>query len=127
SGIYQGWSVPIEYDPMLAKLIVWAGTREYAIERMLRALGEYHVGGIRSNIPLFRASLNDTAFRAGELHTGYLDALLKSGIDFDVKPEEGLAAIAALIAAGRKPAAPAAPASNGKSGWLTAGREGLLQ
>ena len=55
SGIYPGWTVPLDYDPMLAKLIVWADTREHAIERMLRALGEYHIGGIRTNISLFRA------------------------------------------------------------------------
>ena len=53
SGIYPGWNVPLDYDPMLAKLIVWAERREHAIERMLRALGEYHIGGIRTNIPLF--------------------------------------------------------------------------
>src|SRR6202020_2229087 len=62
SGIYQGWTVPIEYDPMLSKLIVWSDTRERAIERMLRALSEYHGGGIKSNIELFRAILNDPAF-----------------------------------------------------------------
>ncbi len=79
SGIYQGWNVPIEYDPMLSKLIVWSDTREHAIERMLRALNEYHVGGIKSNIGLFRAILNDPAFRAGDLHTGYLDAASENG------------------------------------------------
>ena len=126
SGIYQGWNVPLEYDPMLSKLIVWAGTRDYAIDRMLRALGEYHVGGIRSNVPLFRAILNDPAFRAGNLHTGYLDALLKSGIDFSVAPEAALSEIAGMIAARVKPAA-AAVSSNTKSAWLSAGREDLLR
>ena len=67
SGVYAGWNVPVDYDPMLAKLIVWHETRELAIARMLRALGEYHIGGIESNLSLFRTVLNDAAFRAGEL------------------------------------------------------------
>ena len=67
SGIYPGWTVPLDYDPMLAKLIVWSDNRVHAVARMLRALGEYYVGGIRTNIPLFEAILNDPAFRAGDL------------------------------------------------------------
>ena len=70
SGVYAGWNVPLDYDPMLAKLIVWHETRELAIARMLRALGEYHIGGIESNLSLFRTVLNDVAFRAGDLGYG---------------------------------------------------------
>src|SRR5947209_3877213 len=50
SGVYEGLSFPIEYDPLLAKLAVWAGTREEAIARMSRAIGEYQIGGIRTNL-----------------------------------------------------------------------------
>ena len=125
SGIYQGWNVPLDYDPMLSKLIVWADTREHAIERMLRALGEYHIGGIRSNIPLFRAILNDPAFRAGDLHTGYLDQLLKAPL---ATGSGGLEDIAALVAARLKPAPPAPSAAvNGRSEWLAAGRAELMR
>jgi acetyl-CoA carboxylase biotin carboxylase subunit len=49
-GIYEGWTVPMEYDPLLAKLAVWADSREAATARMIRALREYDVGGIRTNI-----------------------------------------------------------------------------
>jgi acetyl-CoA carboxylase biotin carboxylase subunit len=123
SGIYPGWTVPLDYDPMLAKLVVWSESRERSIERMLRALGEYHIGGIRTNIPLFRVVLNDPAFREGELHTGYLDALLKTvAWEQPVSPE--LAAIAALAASVRDAERPAA---DGPSRWLDAGREGLLR
>ena len=84
---------------MLAKLIVWADTREHAIERMRRALGEYRIGGIRTNIALFDAILSDPAFRAGDLHTGYLDALLKRpGLPIG-RPRRELAAIAAAAVA----------------------------
>src|SRR6266446_1031221 len=50
SGVYEGFAVPIDYDPLLAKLAAWAGTRGEAIARMSRALGEYHVVGIRTNL-----------------------------------------------------------------------------
>src|SRR5215471_14064857 len=71
--IYAGWTVPMEYDPLLAKLAVWAGSRDHAIARMIRALGEYDVEGIRTNIPFFRQILEDPEFRAAALHTGFID------------------------------------------------------
>ncbi len=126
SGVYEGWDVPLDYDPMLAKLIVWHDTREHAIERMLRALGEYHIGGIESNLALFRTILNDPNFRAGSLDTGYLDRLLKeSPIRNDAPPE--LAAIAALAIAHsrRKEEAPKPQAA--PSRWLAAGRSEQLR
>jgi acetyl-CoA carboxylase biotin carboxylase subunit len=127
SGIFSGWTVPLEYDPMLSKLIVWADTRERTIEKMLRALGEYHVGGIRTNIPLFNAILRDPAFRAGDLHTGYLDALLKHPGLFDSAPAPELAAIAAAaVAAQTKPQA-AAASGPAQSQWLNTGRGAQLR
>ena len=62
SGMYEGWKVPIEYDPLLAKLIGYGETREDAIDRLLRALHEYFVGGIKTNISLFRRILRDSGF-----------------------------------------------------------------
>src|SRR5271155_3175217 len=75
-GVYAGWTVPLDYDPMLSKLVAFAETREAAIDRMLRALDEYVVGGIKSNIGLFRLILSDADFRAARIDTGYLDRLL---------------------------------------------------
>jgi acetyl-CoA carboxylase biotin carboxylase subunit len=121
SGIYAGWTVPIDYDPMLSKLIVWADTREHAIERMLRALGEYHVGGIRTNISLFQTILNDPAFRTGDLHTGYLDALLKAGIRFTREAPAGYEALAGEVAARRKKGE-ALPVVSAESNWRALGR-----
>jgi len=126
SGIYQGWTVPIEYDPMLSKLIVWSDTRERAIERMLRALSEYHVGGIKSNIGLFRAILNDKAFRAGDLHTGYLDLLLETHLALDTEPSEELVEAATLVMAERFQRQEPAPAP-ASSRWLDEGRRELLR
>src|SRR5277367_7203022 len=76
SGVYSGWNVPIDYDPLLAKLAVWAGTRESAIARMLRALREYDVAGIHTNITFFRQILEDEEFRAGRLHTQFVEEFL---------------------------------------------------
>lgn len=75
-GIYEGWTVPLDYDPILSKLIAYAPTRALAIERMLRALQEYHVGGIATNVNLFRRILSDRGFRSAEIDTGYLERLL---------------------------------------------------
>jgi acetyl-CoA carboxylase biotin carboxylase subunit len=80
SGVYQGWVVPIDYDPMLSKLIAYAPTRELAIARMLRALDEYAIGGIRSNLALFKGILSDPAFQAAHIDTDYLDRFLSSGL-----------------------------------------------
>jgi acetyl-CoA carboxylase biotin carboxylase subunit len=126
SGIYPGWTVPLDYDPMLAKLIVWADTREHGVERMLRALGEYHVGGIKTNIPLFRLILNDPGFRRGELHTGYLDELLQH-VRWDTDPPAELARIAALIASRQSAGETVRPTTGTSSRWLARGRGDLLR
>jgi acetyl-CoA carboxylase, biotin carboxylase subunit len=77
SGMYEGWMVPMDYDPLLAKLIGYGSDREQAIARLTRALDEYFVGGIKTNIALFRRILADPDFRAGKLDTGFLNRLLQ--------------------------------------------------
>ncbi len=77
SGVYAGWTVPLDYDPMLAKLAVWASTREAAIDRLRRALSEYVVEGIRTNVACFDEILSDPKFRAGELSTAFLERILQ--------------------------------------------------
>jgi len=76
SGMYEGWTVPLDYDPLLAKLIGYGTDRQQAIMRLRGALHEYFVAGIRTNISLFQRILQDTDFQAGKLDTGYLDRLL---------------------------------------------------
>lgn len=85
SGVYEGYTVPLDYDPLLAKLIGYGSDRGEAIDRLQRALREYFVGGIKTNLSLFRRILHDPEFLAGHLDTGFLDRLLKSG-----KPPEGV-------------------------------------
>ncbi len=74
--VYEGWVVPLEYDPLLAKLICWGGDRAEALARMRRALEEYHVGGIQTNLPFFRCLLQRPEFVHGELDTEMIDRLL---------------------------------------------------
>ena len=128
SGVYAGWTVPLDYDPMLAKLVAFALTREAAIDRMLRALDEYIVGGIRTNISLFRRILEDSDFRAAAIDTGYLERLLGAPAlpESRSAPPEVVALAAALLTLTAKPAvAPAAGAAL-ESRWAASGRrEGL--
>jgi acetyl-CoA carboxylase, biotin carboxylase subunit len=98
SGVYEGWTVPLDYDPMLAKLIVYAADRPAAIARMRRALDEYFIGGIKTNLPLFRRILEHPDFVAARIDTGFLDRLLATKSDQSAGTE-ATAEIAAISAA----------------------------
>jgi acetyl-CoA carboxylase biotin carboxylase subunit len=78
SGTYEGWTVPIDYDPMLAKLISYGGDRAQAIARLRRALDEFFIGGIKTNISLFQRIVRNDDFKTARLDTGYLDRLLQA-------------------------------------------------
>jgi acetyl-CoA carboxylase biotin carboxylase subunit len=77
-GVYPGWTVPTEYDPLLGKLIAWGSDRAEAMARMRRALDEYYVTGIKTNVGLFRRILADPEFVPGEIHTRWLDEWLNA-------------------------------------------------
>jgi len=124
--VYDGWVVPMEYDPLLAKLAVWAETREEAARRMIRALREYDVGGIRTNIGFFRQILEDEEFRAARLHTGFIDEFFARRRAQEPPSElREVAALAASLHSVRKPTE--SPCQPSASGWLQAGREDLLR
>ena len=141
SGMYEGWEVPLEYDPLLAKLIGYGETREMAIDRLRRALVEYFVGGIKTNIPLFRRILLHPDFRSGNIDTGFLDRLLAEPPVHDARTVERtpIAAIAAAIFATQQGSAPSQGgpliSSNGKStndsakksSWKSASRQEALR
>jgi acetyl-CoA carboxylase biotin carboxylase subunit len=76
-GVYDGWTVPNDYDPLLSKLIAWGNSREETIARLRRALDEYTITGIKTNIGLFRRILLEPDFLRGEIHTRWLDELLR--------------------------------------------------
>jgi acetyl-CoA carboxylase biotin carboxylase subunit len=138
SGMYEGWSVPLEYDPLLAKLIGYGSDRRQTIMRLRRALHEYFVGGIKTNISLFRRILKNPEFVAGKLDTGFLDRLLANPEEDPVKGEHPeIAAIAAAVFAvleqttatrnGASGGSAPAPAKNGAPSWKQAGRVESLQ
>jgi acetyl-CoA carboxylase biotin carboxylase subunit len=76
-GVYDGWTVPNDYDPLLSKLIAWGNSREETIARLRRSLEEYTVTGIKTNAALFRRILAEPDFIRGEIHTTWLDELLQ--------------------------------------------------
>jgi acetyl-CoA carboxylase biotin carboxylase subunit len=96
SGIYAGWTVPMEYDPLLAKLIGYGETRNQAIGRLKRALQEYSIGGVRTNLRLFDQILSDKNFVAARTDTGYL-ARLAERSEAPTSDRQEIAAIAAAI------------------------------
>jgi len=128
SGVYEGWTVPLEYDPLLSKLVTWGADRAEAIARMRRALSEYEVFGIRTTIPFFRRVLEHPEFVEGRLDTGFIDRVLASGLMQEEPRSEGEEHVAMLAAAlyvqrHRDPQpAPAAP----DQAWKLAGRDSLL-
>ncbi|MCK6502637.1 acetyl-CoA carboxylase biotin carboxylase subunit [Myxococcota bacterium] len=97
TGVYQGAEVPLFYDPMVAKLVVWGTDRDDCIRRTRRALREYRVRGIRTSIPFFRAILRDPDFIAGQYHTGFLTPERMASLNSAARNDE-LATVAAAIA-----------------------------
>ena len=124
SGIYEGWTVPLDYDPMLSKLIAYAPTRDQAIRRLRRALDEYFVGGIATNLGLFREILDDPDFAAARIHTGYLDRLLSSRTPAPSGNGVGdkIAAIAAALLQSAKNGNGAGVNGHGNGGTATVGK-----
>jgi acetyl-CoA carboxylase biotin carboxylase subunit len=101
-GVYEGWTVPNDYDPLLSKLIAWGNSREETIARLRRALEEYTVTGIKTNAGLFRRILAEPDFLRGEIHTKWLDELLRrrhSAAPLAEEEKESAASDAAAIAA----------------------------
>lgn len=114
SGMYEGWTVPMDYDPLLAKLIGYGTDRDQAIGRLTRALNEYFVGGIKTNISLFRRILSNPDFRAAKLDTGFLDRMLThKDQEFGVPPDPETTKVA-VIAAGMFSALGSSAASAGE-------------
>ena len=126
SGIYDGWNVPIDYDPLLAKLIGFGSDREQATARLRRAIEDYFVGGITTNLSLFRTILNDPNFRAGRFHTSYLDGLLKSQSATHCD-DASIAAIAAGLFAALDPVAGNGGKAQASSAWKRIARSEALQ
>jgi acetyl-CoA carboxylase biotin carboxylase subunit len=126
SGVYPGWNVPLDYDPMLAKLIAWSGERSQTIARMRRAIDEYRISGIRTNLSFFKRLLADREFQDGKLDTGFLDRFFARSPEA-AEPTDAMVALAAAAAQHhatlKRPVS--ANGDNAVSPWLIAGRDQL--
>ena len=71
-GFEQGMAIPIFYDPMIAKLVTYADTREQAIQKMIRAIDEYQISGVQTTLPFGRFVMEHDAFRSGNFDTGFV-------------------------------------------------------
>ena len=97
SGVDEGGEISMYYDPMIAKLVAHAPTREAAIDRLHLALDHYEIDGIVSNRQFLSAVLENESFRSGDLTTGFIDAEFEG--DFVAEPPSNAAA-ARLVALG---------------------------
>jgi acetyl-CoA carboxylase biotin carboxylase subunit len=75
-GVAPGFDVPLFYDALLAKLVVWAESRPRAVERLTRVLDEYRIVGLATTLPFFRWLVRQPAFAANQVSTTYLDEIL---------------------------------------------------
>ena len=73
SGVFEGYDVPIYYDPMISKLVSWGRDRTEAIEKMRRALKEYYIKGIKTTIPFHEQVMKNKHFIAGDFDTSFID------------------------------------------------------
>jgi acetyl-CoA carboxylase biotin carboxylase subunit len=127
SGCYEGADIPVHYDPMISKLVVWGEDRKTAVARMRRALDEYQVRGIETNLAFHRRCVRHAEFIAGEFDTGFIGRNTVALTPRADERELEAAIIAAVLAHGTgAPAqtaaahARSAPVGNGSpemSGW----------
>ena len=128
SGVYAGWTVPVEYDSLLAKLIAWGPDRNAAIERLLRALQEYSISGIETNLQFFSQLLGDAGFRDGELHTAFIaDFFARRSAPAEPADEIRMAVALAAAAHAADGQQPNRSEKDAVSHWLAAGRDQLLR
>jgi acetyl-CoA carboxylase biotin carboxylase subunit len=131
-GVYEGWTVPVDYDPLLSKLIAWGNSREETIARLRRALEEYSTTGIKTNAALFRRILAEPDFLRAEIHTKWLDEILRrpqQAARSDGNGADAAAIAAALWQASQNGSAVSASAEDSKPGsaWKREGRRRQLE
>jgi acetyl-CoA carboxylase, biotin carboxylase subunit len=113
SGCYEGAEIPVHYDPMISKLVVWGEDRARAIARMRRALDEYQVRGIETNLAFHRRCFRQAAFIAGDYDTGFIG---RNAAELAPRADEAeltAAIIAAVLDAGAQPTSAREAPANG--------------
>ena len=122
-GVYEGWEVPTDYDPMLSKLIAYAPDRATAIARLGCALDAYVIGGIRTNLQLLRRILGDADFQAARIDTGYLDRLLADRLPAQPAAPRATVDAAAIAAVLFEPPKESIAAPASQTPWQRRARE----
>jgi acetyl-CoA carboxylase biotin carboxylase subunit len=95
--VYEGYEIPIHYDPLISKLIVWAPTRDEAIERMKRALYAYKITGIKTSIPFLNRIMDVPSFKEGQYNTHFIQDNEASLMEKE-EPSQKLKDIASIAA-----------------------------
>jgi len=98
SALYNGYTIPVFYDSLIAKLAAWGATREEAILRLQNALNEYVIEGIKTTIPFQQRILGDEYFRKGKIHTGFVHERIGSLAAEEEHEGEEVAALSAVLA-----------------------------
>jgi len=123
SGVYEGCEIPIHYDPLMAKLVAAGADREEAIARMKRALREYRLQGIKSNLGFFLALLSDGEFAAGRLSTKFIEEFMQREQGAAAPECPDAAAVAAALAyREREGILPVGRLDGSASAWRVQGR-----
>jgi acetyl-CoA carboxylase biotin carboxylase subunit len=131
-GVFSGGDVSPFYDPLISKLGVWGATRQEAIARMRRALGEYVIGGIKTTIPFHQWLMDDEDFQAGCLDTGFIERRYHPQTAHPDQLAQDMALVAAALdhwqATRQAAATPASPHGvDGVNPWKLAGRIDLMR
>jgi len=99
SALYTGYTIPVFYDSLIAKLAAWGMNRNEALRRMKNALNEYRIGGIETTIPLHKMILEDEYFKRGEIHTRFVKERIRSLTPEErYEGEEEIAALSTVLA-----------------------------
>ncbi len=123
AGVYHGFHVPIEYDPLIAKVVSWGEDRAQALARMRRALEETVVEGVTSNVAFHRWLFSQPAFIQGDVHTGFLAEAFTPGA-LEATPEAETVALLAASLHAHATAQSVRPIERGPSPWRYADRLG---
>jgi acetyl-CoA carboxylase biotin carboxylase subunit len=122
-GVYDGYDVPVYYDPMLGKLAVWGEDRGAAIARMRRALVDLQVEGVRTNQAFLSWILQHPAFRSGDLDTGFIERYFTPEALAPTEAEMLEFVAVAAIRAYERSRVPHLPQTDAGSRWVQAGRD----
>jgi acetyl-CoA carboxylase biotin carboxylase subunit len=125
SGVYEGYEVPIHYDPLISKLVAYGSDRDDAIRRMRRALAEYRVLGIKTTLPFFERVLQHADFLAGDFDTSFVERAFRPADSRRERPIDvavAAAAIRALLDREARSRVPT-PGDRGSAWWRAGLRE----